>query len=196
MSNDHELALPTQPSRPSLVDASASGAETLAIDPGLADSIIRVEEVADAEFYVGALFRDRFRGDPPDYPRHFVALYKATPNCFLTLGFIHYTVFEDVCLCGGLIEDRRVLMRMPAAEQNRIKAAGGVVAVMFHQTLPRMRHLPAVWAQAGESDVREWFLGVGFAPVDGSFILVKWNRDLPASEREQRIARVKALGPF
>ena len=167
-----------------------------ASDASLADAVIRVEEVEDAEFYVGELFRHRFRGAPPDYPRHFVAFYKATPNCFVVLGYIHYTVFEDICLCGGLVEDRRVLMRMPAPEQDRIRDAGGVVAVMFHQTLPRIKHLPAVWAQAGEDDVRQWFLRVGFVPIDDSFILVKWNRELTPSEQAQRVARIRALGAF
>lgn len=196
MPPDQERNAPTRPPERSRGDRAGSPSAVRASDASLADAVIRVEEVEDAEFYVGELFRRRFRGAPPDYPRHFVAFYQATPNCFVVLGYIHYTVFEDICLCGGLVEDRRVLMRMPAPEQDRIRDAGGVVAVMFHQTLPRIKHLPAVWAQAGEDDVRQWFLRAGFVPVDDSFILVKWIRELPPSEQAQRVARIRALGAF
>src|SRR5437867_4376493 len=37
------------------------------------DDIVRIEEVSHAEFFIGDLFRRKFGGDPPDYPKCFVA---------------------------------------------------------------------------------------------------------------------------
>src|ERR1700732_3815361 len=53
----------------------ASDAATFTIAT-TANDILRVEEVTDAEFYIGDLFRRRFAQDPPHYLRHFVAFYR------------------------------------------------------------------------------------------------------------------------
>src|SRR6266576_610292 len=64
------------------------------------DDIIRVEEVSDAEFFIGDLFRRRFHGDPPNYPRHFVAFYQSVRSRLAAVGFVHYLKHEDSYLCG------------------------------------------------------------------------------------------------
>jgi hypothetical protein len=160
------------------------------------DALIRVDEVANAEFYVGDLFRRRFGGDPPDYPRHFVALYKAARNNFVAVGFIHYMTFEDMALLGGMIEDERALRRMPAAHQAIVNDAGGLAAKLLRDTLPRLKDLPALWVQAGDEARRELLRHFGFTATDDAHLMVKWNRELAKDEQDSRLARIRALGLF
>lgn len=161
-----------------------------------ADALIRVVEVDDAEFYVGDLFRRQFGGDPPDYPRHFVALYKASRSAFVALGYLHYTTFDDIALAGGLLVDERARVRMPAAHQAVVREAGGLAATLFRQTFPRFAALPALWAYVGDREVRRIFGGAGFAAVENSHIMVHWNRDVSDDERAARIERIRSLGAF
>lgn len=160
------------------------------------DALIRVDEVANAEFYVGDLFRQRFACDPPDYPRHFVALYKAARNNFVAVGFIHYTTFEDNALVGGMIEDGRALRRMPAPHQAIVNDAGGLAVKLLRDTLPHFAALPALWVQVADDARRELLRRAGFAAADDAHLMVKWNRELAESEQAARVARVLSLGPF
>ena len=160
------------------------------------DELIRVEEVGAAEFYVGDLFRRRFAGDPPDYPRHFVALYKAARNNYVAVGYIHYTTFEDVALVGGMVEDERALQRMEIAHRTLVAGGGGLAAKLFRDTMPRFTAFPALWALVAEPAQRVAFERAGFAPADDTTLMVKWNGEFAAAERGERIARVNALGAF
>src|ERR1051326_7433528 len=66
------------------------------------DDILRIEEVSDAEFFIGDLFRRRFHCDPPNYPRSFVAFYQAVRGRLEPVGFVHYLVHDDSYLCGEI----------------------------------------------------------------------------------------------
>lgn len=160
------------------------------------DTLIRVEQVTDAEFYVGDLFRHKFGCDPPDYPRHYVALYKAARNCYVAVGYTHCSVFDDNCLCGGVVADDRALRRMPAAHQAIIRNAGGIVAKMLRDTFARYADMPAIWAHVGDEREREVSARAGFEPTSDAYVMVKWNRDYPESEKAAHLARIVALGPF
>jgi len=87
------------------------------------DDIIRVEEVSDAGFFIGDLFRRRFHCDPPTYPRGFVAFYQPVRGRLEAVGFVHYLAHEDTYLCGGLVIDERRYRQMPAQHRDAIKAA-------------------------------------------------------------------------
>jgi len=145
------------------------------------DEVLRIEEVANAEFYVGDLFRRRFRGDPPDYPKHFVAFYKPDRSMLQAVGYVHYTSFEDSWLCGGLVIDDRLYRRMPAAHRNLIREAGGIAEKLLRDT----------FALAEKVDLR-----AGFRHTTDRYVMVCWNKTLPDDEKQQRLARVVALGPF
>lgn len=160
------------------------------------DALIRVEQVSDAEFYVGDLFRHKFGSDPPDYPRHYVALYRAARNCYVAVGFIHYSVFDDNCLCGGIVADDRALRRMPAAHQAIVRNAGGIVAKMLRDTFARYADMPAIWAHVGDEQAREVLVRAGLEPTSDAYVMVKWNRDHSEAEKAAHLARIVALGPF
>lgn len=166
------------------------------IDARSVHDIVRVEEVSDAEFYAGALFRRRFGGPPPDYPRHYVAFYRHGRSRYLPVGYIHYTRFEDTWLCGGMVIDERLYRRIPAPHRKLIKEAGGIAELMLRDTFARLADAPAIWGYVGDKQAEEVDSRVGFRHTHHPHVMVVWNRELPEAEKAARLERVIALGPF
>jgi len=160
------------------------------------DDIIRVEEVSDAEFFIGDLFRRRFHSDPPNYPRSFVAFYQSVRSQLEAVGFVHYLAHEDSYLCGGLVIDERRYRQMPADHRKAIKAAGGIAEKLLRVTFARLANAPAIWGYVGDALAEKVDLRAGFRHTEHQHIMVFWNKDLSPEEKEQRLARVVAIGPF
>jgi hypothetical protein len=167
-----------------------------AIEAKSLPDIVRVEETSDAEFYAGDLFRRRFRANPPDFPRHYVAFYRQGRTRYLPVGYIHYTAFEDTYLCGGMVIDDRRYRRIPAPHRKLIKTAGGIAEIMLRETFARLAAAPAIWGYVGDKQAEEVDVRVGFRRTRHPHVMVVWNRDLPEAERAARLDRVIALGPF
>lgn len=157
---------------------------------------MRVEETADAEFYSGELFRRRFRSDPPNYPKHYVAFYREGPGEYRSVGYIHYTAFEDSYLCGGMVIDDRMYRRIPAQHRQLIREAGGIAEIMLRETFARLAHAPAIWGHVGDKQAEVVNLRAGFRRTHHPHVMVVWNADLPQEEQVARLDRVIALGPF
>jgi hypothetical protein len=182
------------------VDASVTSSQRRADEPLIEATtigdIVRVEEVSDAEFYAGELFRRRFRADPPDFPRHFVPFYRQGRTTYRPVGYVHYTAFEDSWLCGGLVMDDRAYRRIPAPHRNLIKDAGGIAEIMLRATFARLADAPAIWGYVGDKQAEEVDLRAGFRRTHHRHVMVVWNRELSEEEKAARLARVIALGPF
>jgi hypothetical protein len=189
-------ALPDAP-RPAATESIADAVEKPSyVAASSIDDIIRVEEVSDAEFFIGDLFRRRFHGDPPNYPRHFVAFYQPVRARLEAVGFVHYLQHEDSYLCGGLVIDERRYRQMPADHRRVIKAAGGIAEKLLRVTFAKLADAPAIWGYVGDALAEKVDLKVGFRHTEHKHIMVCWNKELSAEEKEQRLARVAALGPF
>jgi hypothetical protein len=160
------------------------------------ESIVRVQEVDNARYFVNALFRRRFRADAPEGPRHFIAFHRATPFEFAALGYVHYLAFEDSWLCGGMVMDERAYRRLPSAQRATIRQAGGVAEIMLRATFAQLRAAPAIWGYVGDRQAEAVDLRAGFEHTGVKHVMVCWNRPLPAAEKSARLARVAALGPF
>jgi hypothetical protein len=166
------------------------------IEASQVQDILRTEETKSAEFYAGDLFRRRLRSDPPDYPRHFVAFYRAGRTTFWPVGYIHYSIFEDTFLCGGMVVDDRLYRRIPDPHRKLIKDAGGIAERMLRETFAMLAHAPAIWGYVGDKQAEQVDMRVGFRHTDHPHVMVVWNHDLPESEKAARLQRVSALGPF
>ncbi|MGH8518935.1 MAG: hypothetical protein ACREUE_15905, partial [Panacagrimonas sp.] len=184
------------PSVATVTPASAPKSGENPIDAQTISDILRVEEVTDAEFFAGDLFRRRFLNDPPNIPKHFVAFYRASRTSYLPVGYVHYTVFEDTYLCGGMVFDERLYRRIPAPHRQLIKAAGGIAEKMLRDTFAMLAHAPAIWGYVGDKQAEEVDTRVGFRRTSHRHVMVVWNRDLAEDEKQARLARVIALGPF
>jgi hypothetical protein len=166
------------------------------IDAKAIGDIVRVEEVTDAEFYAGDLFRRRFRNDPPLHPRHYVAFYREGRARYWPIGYVHYSAFEDSFLCGGMVIDDRLYRRIPGPHRQLIKQSGGIAELMLRESFARLAHAPAIWGYVGDKQAEEVDLRAGFRHTHHPHVMVVWNRDLPEAEKAARIERVIALGPF
>jgi len=166
------------------------------VDATSVRDVLRVEEVGDAEFFAGDLFRRRFRADPPDFPRHYVAFYRNGRTRYLPVGYIHYTRFEDTWLCGGMVIDDRLYRRVAAPHRRLIKDAGGIAELMLRETFARLADAPAIWGYVGDKQAEEVDVRVGFRHTHHPHVMVVWNRELADDEKAARIERVIALGPF
>lgn len=163
------------------------------------DQIFAVVEVDQAEFFVGNLFRRRFHTDSfPREPRHFVAFAVLPDGSLLSLGYVHYTIWEGCALCGGLVIDDRHYRRLPSNTRQSIHRAGGVAELLLRQSFLRMPESTlAIWGHVGNKQSEAVCLRVGFQRTASDYIMVVW-RDSNFSEAEKQawIERVVALGPF
>ena len=165
--------------------------------PGLsAQDILCVQEVADAEFFAGELFRRKFHAPPPDFPIHFVSFYRAAPSELRVIGYVHYSEFEDSYLCGGLVIDDRLYRRMPGAQREAIRSGGGIAEHLLKVTFARLGHAAAIWGYVGDTRAERVDLRAGFRRTEHPYIMVCWMRDLSEAEKRARMSRVVALGPF
>lgn len=163
------------------------------------DQLLTVAEVDDAEFFVGALFRRRFHTDSfPSEPRHFVA-FTATPDgSLLSLGYVHYKMWEGCALCGGLVIDDRHFRKLPSTTRDAIHQAGGIAELLLRQSFSRLPESTlAIWGHVGNKQSEAVCLRVGFQRTASDYVMVVW-RSSELSELQKRawIDRVTALGPF
>lgn len=160
------------------------------------DEIVRIEEVVNAEFFVSDLFCRRFRSDPPNYPRHYVAFYRPGRTQFVPVGYIHYTSFEDSYLCGGMVIDDRLYRRIYGPHRLLIRRAGGIAEKMLQDTFLRLRDAPAIWAYVGDKQSDKVCMRAGFRHTHHPHVMVVWNKPFSEAERQTRLERVIAIGPF
>ncbi len=160
------------------------------------DDIIRVERVKNAEFYVGDLFRRRFGSHPPDYPIHFVAIHRIAPNHLQAVGYVHYLAFEDSYLCGGLVIDERRYRRMRGEHRSTLRGAGGIAEILLRAAMVELATAPAIWGYVGDLLSEKVNMRVGLQRTAHQYLMVRWSQPLPQQEKDQRLARVAALGPF
>jgi len=192
-----DRGIPDSVISPAIIEPSSTSTRSAAFTIAMsADSILRVEEVTDAEFYIGDLFRRRFGADPPTYPRHFVGFYRPSLNIYHAVGYVHYSPFEDSFLCGGLVIDDRLYRKMPSEHRRHIKGAGGIAESMLRATFARLTDAPAIWGYVGNKQSDVVTQRAGFVHTDHRYVMVVWNRDMPEVERKERLDRVIAIGPF
>jgi hypothetical protein len=159
-------------------------------------SLLRIQEVTDARFFINALFRRRFGSDAPDYPRHFVAFYAASDTTYAAVGYVHYSPFDECWLCGGLVIDDRAYRRIPSQDREAIRESGGIAEIMLRDTFAGLRDATAIWGFVGDKQSEVVCRRAGFARTKDAHVMVVWNRALPDEEKAVRLARVIGIGAF
>ena len=184
------------PSRDDATRPLATDTQTAPSEAASISDILRVDEVTDAEFYAGDLFRRRFGHEPPSFPRHYVAFYRATRTSYWPVGYVHYAAFEDMMLCGGMVIDDRLYRRLPATHRALLKQGGGIAEIMLRETFARLHAAPAIWGYVGDKQAEAVDLRAGFRRTHHPYVMVVWNQPLSDDEKAARTERVIALGPF
>ncbi|MCL2297295.1 MAG: hypothetical protein FWC38_08690 [Proteobacteria bacterium] len=160
--------------------------------------VLCVTEIANAEFFVGDLFRRRFNTPSfPDMPRHFVAFYKIDENTMMPVGYVHQTPWENCYLCGGLVIDDRRYRRIPSAHRRIIRDAGGVAEYLQRESFAALeKDTLAIWGIVGDKLAEQVDLRVGFVHTDRPPLMVVWLKPLPEEEKAAWVQKAAALGMF
>ena len=162
------------------------------------EDFFRVVEVSDGEFFAGPLFKRRFACDSfQETPMPFVTLYQNSSGEILTLGYVHFELWEQQAMGGGMVIDERAWRLLPAAERSKIRQKGGVAEIMLRRAIDLLPdHLIGIWGYVGDSLARKVDTRVGFQPTDSEHVMVIWRNEPSADEKEYWIQRVVDYGPF
>ena len=158
-------------------------------------SFISVVEVEDATPFAGELFLQKFNHPIPDYPRHFIALYKSSPAVSTTVAYVHYLPFENTYLCGGMCVDTAAYRRMPREHVRQIRQIGSLAQYILRNTFNMIGPCAAIFGSVGDATARNVDLRAGFVDTGEPHLMVVW-RDVAESEKSALLAKVVALGSF
>ena len=162
----------------------------------IADLVDVVEMTdADAAHAVGELFKRLFGDDLPDFPRHFVLRYVAG-GAAVPLAYAHFTPWEGCYLGGGMAFDERAYRQITAVHRARIREAGGVTEFLLRRIRAMLGDAIALFGHVGEPRAERVDLRAGYERTAYPHLIVCWQRDLPAKERDALLARAAAVGPF
>jgi hypothetical protein len=162
------------------------------------EDFFRVVEVSDGEFFAGPLFKRRFACDSfPETPMHFVALYQDSSGAVLTLGYVHFELWQQQAMGGGMVIDERAWKLLPATERKLIRQKGGVAEMMLRGAIDLLPDdLIGIWGYVGDSLARKVDVRVGFQPTEAEHVMVIWRNEPCEDEKDAWIRRVVDYGPF
>jgi hypothetical protein len=159
--------------------------------------VLSIAEVDDAAPCAGELFERAFRATIPDYPRHYIAQYRPTADhAAPVVGYVHFTPYEDVYLCGGMVIDARAYRTMRTQDRDRIGAAGGITEIMLRACFADLTDRPAIFGYCGDTKAMRVDLRAGFVPTLHPYLIVHWKHALTETAQQALIARAHAIGPF
>jgi hypothetical protein len=164
----------------------------VAFDSAIAD-VLTIAEVADAAPYAGALFQRAFHAAIPDYPRHYIATYARHSE---VVGYVHFTPYEDVYLCGGMVINAPAYRTMPADDRARLGAAGGIAEIMLRACFADLTDRPAIFGYCGDTKAMRVDLRAGFERTLHPLLIVHWKQAVDAPRKQALIDMVHRLGAF
>ena len=153
-------------------------------------------EVPDARYFAGELFRDAFKSELPDYPRHFVALYQPRPGEFRTAGYIHFSLFESVYLAGGLVIDKTLYPLLSKDDLAELGPRPSMGEYTMREGIARLTDSVAVFASIGIPRSVEVNLNVGYSRTHLGTLFAFWQRPVPPDIQRAITDRVARLLPF
>jgi hypothetical protein len=173
----------------------AESADTVTAAQRLED-ILQIIETTESEPFVGDLFRRKFGADPPDFPRHFVALYSRDGASWQAVGYVNFWPRQAAFMGGGLVIEDRVFRLMPAPHRALIRSGGGLAEYLLKSSLGMLPVNDVVWAYVGDARAEKVDLSVGFVYTHIDKILAYWNREHSAEEKIRLADEIAAVGPF
>jgi len=184
---------------PQRAPESNTARENESAEPIAIDDAFLIVEVDEAEAIVGDLFRRRFATDNfPAEPLHYIAFARLPNKQLLSLGYVHYILWEGSALCGGLVIDDLHYLNLPANYRKSIHKAGGVAELLLRQTFARLpANTTPIWGHVGNKQSEKVCLRVGFEHTDSKFVMAVWkDQSLTAAQKQDWVTKVEALGSF
>ena len=171
---------------------------------------LKVFESKDAASYAGALFQESFNGafpvpvayrildteiSPEDW-RQFVAIYTWPDGSEECVGFCNWIRYKDVYLEGGLAVKKNFYRRLARPEFAECIARGGIAQIVMETAATQLTDCAAWFGYCGDPKALRVDLRVGYVQIDHPYLLVKWMRELSASEKQTWIDDVTRIGAF
>ncbi len=164
--------------------------------PATLRDFIVLSIVDDGAVFGGSIFRRKYAAEPPDFPQHVVAFYRAG-DAFIPVSYLHVNLVEGVGLIGGGATDGSVFAHMAPAERAAISEAGGLLLQTLRFSFARFaRDCEAFFGHCGDARAFAVDMQAGFQPTAHENLLVHWHRLLDQTRRDALTAQVHALGPF
>ena len=162
----------------------------------IAPSYLRVVEVQDAAPYAGALFLRKFRHPIPDFPRHFVLVFKPPGEEGRTLAYVHHMAFESGYLAGGLVADGNEFRKLKKRTQDALMKRGGMAQWVMSESCARLQPCDAFYAYIGDEKSRVLNERIGYRILHPPYLYVFPSLGVPEGRLAALAAKVVALGPF
>ncbi len=155
-----------------------------------------VMETHDAQFLAGDLFRRVFGQPVPDYPSHFVCLYRAPDGILRTAGYVHFSAFESVHLVGGFVVDRELYGKVAPAELEELRPSLSIGEYLMREAIRALAPSNAVFAYMGDRRSIEVNERVGYARTHLQNLYAFWRTALPEDAKKAIAERVMRVTPF
>lgn len=159
-------------------------------------AFLQVVEVNDAAPFIAPLFLRRFGSYPPNFPRHFVALYRVNDEQWQSLGYVHFTCHGKDYLCGGLVMDDRRYRRVLPEHRQQIADIGGVAELMLRESFLCLGDYEVIWGYVGDKQAEKVDLRVGFERTEHPYIMAVWGRSFSNKVKRQKVQQIAELGAF
>lgn len=148
---------------------------------------VKVIEVEDASYFIGAIFREAFSQPPPSEPVNFVALHPdpCGPAVFRVIAFLHVAQTERAILKeAGFVGGLWIAPPLQGREIERL---------LLSAAEKKFADKKALFAYTDQPDA---FSPWGFEAIPHSFLTVKWMAQVSPGEKAKIVDEVKSVGPF
>ena len=160
-------------------------------------SFVSLTEVDDGPFFVDALFRRKFGGEPPASAHHMIAFLRLDGQRMAPACYAHFMPFGDIILVGGVCTDGSVLRSLDPARQAAINGCGGLYFQLLRYGFARFAdRCQAYFGYCGDARAEEVNLSAGFCRTEHPHLLVNFHRETHPVMQRALIAKAAAIGPF
>jgi len=157
---------------------------------------INLIEVDNATPLAGDLFKKSFNATIPDFPKHFVLLADDSDGNQLTLGYVHFTLHENIYLGGGMCVNTSALRHISRKGRAQLNRQGGVAYSMLSQSVKQLNDCDAVFGYVGHKGAYKVDLAVGFEQTQYPHLIVYWKKAMSNSMQQAIIEKAYQVGPF
>ena len=160
--------------------------------------IVRMKtiEVIDATPFAADLFKRSFHQPIPDFPKHFVLIAYTESGKTLTLGYVHFTLQEQIYLGGGMCVNTTALRSLPKTLRKQLSSTGGVAYTMLSESVKLLTNCIAVFGHVGHPGAYKIDLSVGFEQTKHPHLIVYWKQKTNPSQQAKLIQQAFDFGPF
>jgi hypothetical protein len=158
--------------------------------------VLQIIECNESERFVGALFRRKFAVDPPNFPKHFIALYSQDGHSWVAVGYVNFWQRHRAFMGGGLVIEDRAYRAMPNAHRKLIKSFGGIAEYLLKTSLQMLPDNDVVWGYVGDTRAERVDLNVGFEHTHIEKLIAYWTKEHSAEEKIRLTDEIATVVPF